>query len=305
MLGSVDSLSLVRSFPKLRFEEIKELNFNKKKSEFGSLTWFDNGMREIHEPSLNFYRTWGKIYRLRVDINIPKLLYGSNIQLPSFPDLQALLELVSNNVKLRTRLKFDAFSADTCRIHYAFNQISEIDEVRRVIAHYASFNVPRMLKNVINDQTVYFENKSRGIRIYDKNAEICKKNPLPNLIEQSTGLTRYEYFLNGLTSVKRFAERLRFNGSVAREMLSEKSINTAIRELKTLLQYDKLNLTNQSKIGLIYQQTKDIKRAIQLSGFLDAVECFGKEFYRNESYRMSKTTYYRNIRECQKLGLWT
>ncbi len=302
MLGSVDSFSIVRSFPKLRLEEIKELNFPKKKSKFGSLTWFDNGMREIHEPSLSFYRTWGKIYRLRVDINIPKLFYGSNILLPNLDDIQEILDLVSNNVKTRTGLKYDAFSADTCRIHYAFNQTSKIDEVRRIIDHYAGFNVPRMLKTVINDESVYFGNKSRGMRIYDKNADIRKKCPVPELIEQSNGITRYEYYFDGLTPVKRFAERLRFNGSEAREMLSEQSINTAISEFMRLLHYDKLNLTNQSKIGLIYQQTKDIKRAIHLSGFLDAVECFGKEFYRNKSFSMSKTTYYRNLRECQKLG---
>lgn len=303
MLGSVDSISLVRSYPNLRPEELKELGFTKKRSESGSWIWFNNGMREIHEPLLTFYRTWARIFRLRVDFNIPNLLFGSNIYLPDFSDIQDSLVLVSNNLKERTLLKFDAFSAQVCRIHYAFNQISDVKDVRRVIAHYASFKVPRMMKEVINDETVYFQNNSRGIRIYDKNAEVRAKNPIPLLIEESKGITRYEYFINELTPVNRFAKRLKFKGASGREMLSKASINTAIGELRTLLRYDQLNISNQNKIKLIYQQTKDIKKAIQLSGFLDAVECFGKDFYRDEEFKMSKSTYCRNVSECQKLGL--
>ena len=303
MLGSVDSLTIVCSYPRLQIEDIKELNFTAKRGRFGSLSWFDNGLPGIHEPQLTFYPTWRKIYRLRVDLNIPKLYYGSNILLPNSADIREIFPLVSNNVEVRTGQKFDAFRADTCRIHYAFNRVSEIDEVKRVIAHYAGFDVPRMRKTVINDETVYFQNKSRGMRIYDKNAETIINDPRPELIEQSNRITRFEYFFDELTNIKRFAKRMGFKNSSAGVMLSENSINAAIKEFQTLLKYENLNLTNQNKVGLIYRQTKDIKKAIQLSGFLDAVEYFGKDFYRNREFKMGKTTYYNHLRECQKLGL--
>ena len=177
------------------------------------------------------------------------------------------------------------------------------NEEKRLIAHYANYKVPRMRRTVIDDETVYFQNKSRGIRIYDKQVEIIKNNPLPELIEQSAGITRFEYFLDGLTPVKRFAKRMRFGGCSAREMLSESSINAANAEMKRLLAFDNLNLTNQSTINLIFEKTNDVNKSIRLSGFLEAVKNFGKEFYRNEIYKMSKTTYYRHLRECQKLGL--
>lgn len=76
MLGSVDSTSFVLTYPNLRPEAIVELGFAKKKDSFGSWTWFDNGMREIYEPQLTFYRTWNRMFRLRVDINFAKLFHG-------------------------------------------------------------------------------------------------------------------------------------------------------------------------------------------------------------------------------------
>src|SRR5687767_14970130 len=141
MQSSVDSVSFVHSYFNLRPEEIMERGFIKIRDKSGAWKWVNNGMREIHEPCLTFYRTWNKIFRLRVDYSIPKLLYGSNIGLPCSEEIQDSLVLISNNVKDRIGFIFDAFTADTCRIHYAFNQITDIHEVKRLIAHYANFEV--------------------------------------------------------------------------------------------------------------------------------------------------------------------
>ena len=300
MLGSVDSVSVVSSYPTLRPEEVEEFGFNKKRSKFGSYSWFDNGMSEIHEPQFTFYQTWGKIFRLRIDFNAAKLFYGSNILLPSITDIQDVLVLVSNNVKQRTGLYFDAHSAKICRIHYAFNKMSDIDDVKHIIGYYANYKVPRTKRYVIDDETVYFRNKSRGIRIYDKNAEVCKKNPIPELIEKSEGITRFEYFIDGLKHINRFAKRMKFKSTSAEEMLSESNIMAATNELQALLNSNNLNLGNQDRIGLIFEKTKNLTKSAHLSGFLDAVQSFGKEFCLKQ---MGKSTFYRHLRECQKLGL--
>ncbi len=301
MLASVDSISLVSSFPKLRSEEIAELNFSKKKGKFGSWTWFDNGMPGIYEPQLTFYRTWNSIFRLRLDFNIPKLFYGSNVNLPSIEEIHESLFLVSNNLTERTGLKFDAFKADTCRIHYAFNQIYPVEDVKPVIGFFSRVTIPRMKTKPINGETVYYQNYSRGIRIYDKNAEVLNNNPQPELVEQSLGLIRCEYFINRLTPVKRFAKRLGFNGHTASEMLSERNINIAIEECKSLIGMENLKYMNDSKIEIIFKKTGNLNKAIQLSGFIDALRAFGEKFYKNEIYKMKKSTYYRLLGECHKL----
>jgi hypothetical protein len=305
MLGSIDSTALIHSYPSLRREDLEQLDFVKKRDAFGSWKWINNGMREVNEPQLTFYRTWSRIFRLRVDMNIAKLFRGSNIELPTADEINDGLIFTGNNIKHRTGLRFNAFTAEVRRVHYAFNQIYPDNEVKRVIRYYSDYNLPRMTRTVINDETVYFQNDSRGIRIYDKYAETVKNNPLAELIELAKDMVRFEYFLDESTSVKRFANRMRFGGSLACQMLSESSINAAIAELRKLIGFDNINLSNQSVPSIIFEKTGDINKTIEYSGFLRTLEAFGKDFHLNPKYKISKSTYYRKLKACQELGLCT
>ncbi|HMS41116.1 MAG TPA: hypothetical protein PKE69_12875 [Pyrinomonadaceae bacterium] len=302
MQGSVDSLSLVHTYPGLRPEDLASLDFKKKRDSFGSWKWFDNGMVEIHEPQLTFYRTWGGIYRLRVDLNIPKLFYGWNALLPNKKDLRDIFGLISNNVSQRTMVDFNALTAETHRIHYAFNQQTKNEAANGVIAHYKDYKVPRMKTNVIDGGTIYLQNKSRGIRIYNKEVQTVKVNPTPELIEQAKGICRFEYFVEGITNIKRFSKRLGFKNWSGREMMSERNINTAVSEMKLLLGFDNLELPEQSNLLKIFEKTGDLKIAGDIFSFLEAQRYLGNEFYRNSKYKFTKSTYYRRLRQCQKLG---
>lgn len=260
-------------------------------------------MVEIHEPQLTFYSTWDRVYRLRVDLNIPKLYYGSNINLPNPKDLRDILPLVSNNVKERTGFNFDAFGAEIHRIHYAFNHQSENNNVKSVIDCYKDYKIPRMKTTVINNETVYLQNKSRGIRIYDKQAEVIKEKPLPEFIELAEGITRFEYFIDGGKYVKRFAKRLGFKNHTAQEMMSARSINAATSEMRLLLGFDNLKLAGQSELDILFQKTGDLNTAWDLFSFLESLKNYGNDFYRNSKYKVSKATYYRRLRECRNFGL--
>lgn len=302
MIGSVDSTSFVKSFPKLTNDDIAKLDFFKKRDKFGSWVWFDNGIREVFEPQITFYKTWGGIMRQRVDVNFAKLFHGSNIHLPTLDEIQDGLLLTQNNIYERTGLKYEISRAEMCRVHYALNKRYEFGELKKVIGRYANYRIPRMKRTVIEDETVYFENKSRGIRIYDKNAEILNHNPLPELLLESENIVRFEYFIDGLTNVKRFSKRLGFRDATAQILLSETSIEAAISELKALLSIDSIEIQRKSDLEQIFQATGNINLAIDISGFKDAIKSFGKEFYKDDKYKMSKQTYYRRLGLCQKYG---
>lgn len=303
MIGSIDSTALVHSYPGLRAEDLEQLDFIRKRDAFGSWKWIDNGMREIHEPQLTFYRTWNRVFRLRVDMNIAKLFRGSNIELPTFDEINEGLIFTENNIKHRTGLKFNAYTAEMRRVHYAFNQIYPNNEGKRVIAYYSGYQLPRMTRTVINDETVYFQNDSRGIRIYDKYAETIKNNPVAEFIELAKDMIRYEYFLDKSTPVKRFAKRMGFGGCLAYQMLSESSINAAITELRRLIGFENIDLNNQNIASVIFEKTGDMNTTRDLSGFIETLRAFGKEYYRNPKYKTNKSTYYRKLAACQKLGL--
>lgn len=306
MLPSIDSTGFIHSYRhRPPDEELTERGWmkGKKKGINDSIKWISNGLKGTHEPRLSLYETWEKTYRLRADLSIPKFLYGANVRLPDEAEIQEALEIITNNIELRSGLKFDAFSANMCRLDYSVNLKFDPKLVKAVIGRYRNFDVVRLLRHTIGNETVYFENKSRKIKIYDKHAEVCAKKMSPDVQAQSQGIVRAEYGLLDADSIRNFAARLGFQGTSANEMLSQENIHTAHRELSELLKFDSINFSPDRKIKIAFEQINDVKRAIQLSGFVEAVDCFGEGFYRNEAFKMSKSTYDRNLRECQDLGL--
>lgn len=305
MQGSIDTIALVRSYRQIPpFDELSELGgFIRKFGSNGEPCFISNGMKDVHEPRISIYKTWDKTSRLRVDLSVPRLLFGANVKLPSGEEIEQALELVSNNVEQRTGLKFDAFSADACRNDYAANLIFEGQQIKLVMKRYRNFNVPRLLRVAYGDETVYFRNQSRTIRIYDKFAEMCRKIQNSALQAESKGIIRAEYSLRDLPSVKGFARRLHFDNISAREMTSEKCIAAATGELKKLLELDSINFISDKNIAVAFEKTGNIKTAMNLVGFLEAMEWFGSNFYLDKNYDISRTTYDRLLKECQNTGL--
>lgn len=304
MLPSIDSTGFVRSYrQRPPDEELTKRGWIKKKGKNDSIKWISNGLKDTHEPRLSLYETWEKTYRLRADLSIPKLLYGENVQLPDEADIQEALEIITNNIELRSGLEFDVFSAEMCRLDYSVNLEFDPKMVKAVIGRYRNFDAARLLRHTIGNETVYFENKSRKIKIYDKHAEVCAKKTSLDVQAQSKGIVRAEYGLLNADNIRSFAARLGFQGTSANEMLSQENIHAAHRELSELLKFASINFSPDRKIRLAFEQTKDVKEAMQLSSFIEAVDCFGEGFYRNEAFKMSKSTYDRNLRECQDLGL--
>lgn len=305
MLTSVDSIALVRSYRHIPSpNELGALGFVAKKNHIRESTkWINNGLKGINEPRIIFYETWDKTNRLRIDLSIPNLLFGANIQLPNQGEIWQALEIISNNVEQRTGLKFDSFSAEMCRVDYALNLDFDVNQVKPVIERYRNFEVSRLLRTTVGNETVYFTNKSRTIRIYDKFAEVSVKKSNSELQALCKGIIRMEYSFTKTTSVKSFATRLGFQNASASEMLSQENIAAAHSELNELLKLDSINFSKDRNVQIAFQRTQDIKTAMRLSGFIDAVNCFGEDLHRDNNFKMSKSTYDRNLRECQILGL--
>lgn len=305
MLYSVDSIALVHSY---RYsppdEELTERGFIKKKGKkIDSIKWISNGLKGTHEPRLTFYETWNKTYRLRADLSVPELLFGANLQLPNESEIRQALEITTNNIEIRIGLEFDSFSAEMHRVDYALNLKFDAKQVRTVIARYRNFDVSRLLRSTVGNETVYFKNKSRTIRIYDKHAQVCAKKLNSDLQAQSKGIIRAEYSFTDADSIRSFAARLGFQNTLASEMLSQENIIAAHSELRELLKLDSINFSQDRNVEVAFQRTKDIKTAMRLSGFVEAVDYFGEDFYLDNIFKTSKSTYDRNLRQCQNLGL--
>lgn len=83
--GSVDTLAMVHNCESMLFpQELLDRGFISRPGKLAdSFIWFHNGLRDTHEPRLTFYQTWERIWRLKAEMSIPKLLFGNNVQLPT------------------------------------------------------------------------------------------------------------------------------------------------------------------------------------------------------------------------------
>lgn len=305
MLVSVDTISLVNYCEFPPEELLKDFGAFPKRTIFG-YKWINNGLKDTYEPNITIYPTWRRNYRIRVDLELSKLFfYGYNVKLLNESERSDALNLVSKNVEQRTSIKFDAFNVPLCRIDYAINKYFDNPHLaRKFIERYFTYVIPHLLRNVINSETVNFGNDSRMIKLYDKYIQMLKKkNVSAEVIELAEGLIRLEYSLGNETSVKRFAKRMGFKSVLAKTLLSQKSINTATKEMCELLNVDSFVYSDDSQIKRIFENTRDIKKAMNLNGFIDAVKEFGEDFYLLKEMKMSKSTYDRLKRECQKIGL--
>jgi II/X family phage/plasmid replication protein len=261
-------------------------------------------MREVYEPRLTYYQTWGMKWMLRVDLSAPRLLNGHNILLLDDKELAEVMELVSNNVTVRSGNKFDALNTRLCRIDYAVNLIHQEMSPKAILAHYSRLELPWLHRKTEGyDETVYFSNNSRALKIYIKPIEVSVKHGEDSpLIEVAKGIVRMELSLPDKTAVDRYARRKHLSDTTAKTMCSRKSINIAVAEMRELLKWEKLDDGRQPRIKTLFERTKDMSLAERLDGFLNSEKAFGKKYYLDKSLGVSKSTYDRHRRECRKIG---
>ena len=306
MFPSVDTLSIIQTYGKIPpREQLIDLGWKERISgKLKKSSWINNGMKQISEPRLTIYQTWHNLFRLRANLEIPKLLFGENITLPDADEIDQSFEIITNNISQRAALPFDARLANVARIDYAINVNLDSDKIPRFFSHYRNFDAPRLLRSTEGNTTVYFANNSRKIAIYDKLMQIISKHKSDiELQKKAKNLIRIEYRILNEKSVKAFAKRQNFADATAGTMLSPENRTTAISEMKDLLCLDSLIVTNEDMSHPIFGKLGDIKKEIRLAGFNEAEKYFGKDFYKIDSLDYSLSTYKRNVEECQNLGL--
>jgi hypothetical protein len=303
MFISVDTIAFVKDCNLPPTHILKKMGAKRKWTIFGR-KWILNGLKGTNEPRITFYPTFFRSYRIRVDVELSKLFYGYNVRLLINDEINDALHLISKNVEDRTGIPFDAFNIPLCRIDYAVNLRYEPLVVRKFLYRYFQFDVKRLLRHTVGNTTVYFENKSRIISIYDKYIQMLKKqNVPPEVIELAKGLIRLEYRIVDDTSLERFAERLGFKDTLAKTLLSQEAIRTATDEMCKLLQVESFDYSDDSPINIAYQKTGNIKKAIKQVGFRSAIAEFGEDFYLLDGMDMCESTYKNLMKDCQKSGL--
>jgi len=267
-------------------------------------TWTLNAKGSETLPNLTIVFTPNGIWHLSAEVSLPKMLFGHNARLPNKVEVFEGLQIVSEYVEANSGLHFDAKTATVSRVDFAKDfSLSEAD-VFQLIKKLSDRILPRMDKLLYNDSTLYFKAKTRQIRIYGKFREVlARKYTKPENIKIARGILRFEHCLLKSYAIDSIVKNLSLPGKTTQSLLTQDISDFVMSEVLESLNFyelltnDKMNLENL----LEHFQTR---KAMNLCGFLEMLKLRGEHFYKDETLRFSKDSYFRDAQNCRKAKVW-
>ena len=234
---------------------------------------------------------WGE---LKVETSLPKILYDDNVELLRDGDIPAVLDELSNRVAdsfgdiphvsgWNIRGRFDAvFGWDT--IWGGENHIPDY------LHAFKSLELPRHYsQSVDRESTLYWRNKSRVIRMYDKEAE--------SKLEKACGILRFEVQSN---RAKSELKRAGMESIKVEDVLTWDNAKVILESYLSKLGTD-LVVTDEEKAFRLMIKNLGYPKARRLLGTIHAHRIFSRDELENMG--ASRKTLWREVREINNIGL--
>jgi len=308
--GSIDTIEIAHNYDWLPSEEeLIERGFKARRGKFyGTKKWSYDVESTDYEPRITIYPVWGgRGGRVRVGASLPKLLYGHNVENIDACGVCDALAILERLVVERLGIPFDVITALVQRIDYAMILCLTVEEARSLFKHFSNYRVSYFTRETKSSESesIYFRNKSRQIALYDKRGELLHNEPNRiDLHEMAKGVIRVELrYLNEKTII-RYIPKFGIEKHTVAALVTPNQVRKATEEMIRLLRLKQLDLSSAIGIRTIVDRLNgDMKTAITLRGFQEAVKEYGQDFYRDPAHEYSKSTYDRNRRLIQQLGL--
>jgi len=235
---------------------------------------------------------WGE---LKIETSLPKILYGDNIDLLSNKDIPIVLDELSNRVA-------DSFGDIPHisewhvhgRIDAVFGWNAIWDNENHVIDYlhvFKSLELPHHYsQSVDRESTLYWRNKSRVIRMYDKEAEIK--------LDKARGILRFEVQSNRAKSELKNTSGV--ESMKAKDILTWDNAKVILERYLGRLGTD-LVVTDEEKAFRLMIKHFGYSRARRLLGVIHAHRIFSRDELENMG--ASRKTLWREVREINSIGL--
>jgi II/X family phage/plasmid replication protein len=265
-----------------------------------TVTHCRNPPKGSHLPRLTFThqeRTGGSW--LSSEVSLPKFYFGNNVQMLNPEQLQTSLSDMQQFVETATELSFDVPSAKLGRVDFGYN--IRLENENAVKAYLRSFNrlfLAKYKRVSIDDETVTMKSKSREVCIYSKFQETFKQKDVSSeLLQQATGILRFEPRFKNVAACGRLAKSLGFENNV-QSLLTPATAKLQIEAEIKRLGIGKTIKTEKNMIDLLIENFG--AKASEYYGFLKAREILGDSFY--TSGAISRATYFRRVSELRNAG---
>lgn len=235
---------------------------------------------------------WGE---LKVETSLPKVLYDDNVELLKDEDIPSTLDELSNRVA-------DSFGdiphmndwKVRGRIDAVFGWNAIWDNENHVVDYlhaFKSLELPRHYsQSVDRESTLYWRNKSRVIRMYDKEAEAK--------VDKACGMLRFEVQSNRASSeLKGVAE---VESTKAKDVLTWNNAKSILERYLGRLGTD-LIVTDEEKAFRLMIKHFGYTKSRRLLGVIHAHRIFSRDELENMG--ASRITLWRDVREVNDIGL--
>lgn len=186
-----------------------------------------NGEKGTKEPRLNFSKSPLGYWILKAEVSIGAWLFGSNIHLPDEEDMNDFFSYLSDFVRYKTGIKFDAYLERATRLDVTRDfQIGE-SRVLSVLKELNNVDIPKYHRKPVDNTGVYFENKgkvkNKKYSVYSKFHDLLSKNADESELDLAKGLLRLEVEHKDNHAVSNLAKSLKMpNHNVNRIMTRER-----------------------------------------------------------------------------------
>lgn len=267
-------------------------------------TWTLNAKGSESLPNLTMIHTPNNLWHLSAEASLPKMLFGHNARLPNQAEVFEGLEMISEYVEANSGLHFKAKTATVSRVDFAKDFPLSEARVFQLIKKLSDKVLPRMDKLLYNDSTLYFKAKTRQIRIYGKFREVlARKYAKPENIKTAKGILRFEHCLLKNYSIDSIVEKSSLPDKTTESLLTQDVSDFVMSEILENLNFYELLTNDKTNLDNLLEHFQ-ARKAMNLCGFLEMLKERGEHFYKDETLRFSKDSYFRDAKNCRKAKVW-
>jgi|SRR5947209_7275056 len=257
-------------------------------------------------PRLTYSTSRTGISFLIAEVSLPKMLYGTNVELISEDVLPSALDTISDHVSSVTGENFDARTARVGRLDVCDNFEVGEEYVHAYLHALHNAHYPRMVRNVFESGSVNFKNSTETVTVYSKLTEVSaralKRRATVAEVRAAVGILRVEHRYQTSSRVRRLAERLCLPERTAESLLRADIWETVMEETLSKLGLDKHIESGDARINLLRERFGVGPTYQHLAGFVTLLDNHGAEGLLSLGY--NKETFRKNRQRLEEAGAW-
>lgn len=305
LIPGVDTIALTSSFFSFQqMENVLSSEWKKLEPRNGKLAVFVLKVpKNSKRPRLTLSQTPNYLWHLTVEVSLSAWLTDSNLVLANLVECRIHLKALEEYILKKSGFEIDVPRSRVARVDFAIHISVGEQNKPRIIRNLAFLQLTRFEVHLINAETVYFQNKAKNyvIVIYDKFAEIIKKQPQTPGIENFRDYIRLEVRIR-TAHIRRVADKLKLPNRTAEMFLTHEVAEHVIKEAKEKIHLELFLIENEDWIAQTYSKLSSTD-ALKMVGFIPSLRRFGRELYCGDQHKINLRTFQRYIKKCLGAGI--